>query len=334
LQSCNPENTTSSTFNFHDGYFIINEGGYSVGNASLTFVSDDFTTIEQDIFKKANNRALGDTAQSLFLYNEYAYIVVNASDKIEVVNRNTMESVTTIYGEEIKNPRYMVAYNGFGYISNWGEASDPSDDFIAVINLTNNQVSTTIPIGEGPEKLIVANNKIYVALQGGWHQNNKIVVIDPISNTLTNTIVVGDVPNSILKDDLGSIWVLCQGKPSYASEETTGQLIKIIDESVAYTFDFLDNTHPTSLCLINNTLYFVKNGYITSAPIETPDTQYNIHEFNGDPRGIIGIDESKFYTIDAGDYTAEGTISVYDKLSFELIKEVATGIIPNAIIIL
>ena len=57
------------------------------------------------------------------IVNDRGYIVVNNSNKIVVVNQYTMEKEAVIEGNSIVNPRFFVANNGKGYISNWGDPS-------------------------------------------------------------------------------------------------------------------------------------------------------------------------------------------------------------------
>src|SRR5690606_29543929 len=78
---------------YENGILITNEGNYGQGNGTVTFISDDFSYAEQKVFFNVNGTLLGDTAQSIGFYEDLAYIVVNNSQKIEVVNRYTFQSV-------------------------------------------------------------------------------------------------------------------------------------------------------------------------------------------------------------------------------------------------
>jgi hypothetical protein len=48
------------------------------------------------IFFLVNPKTLGDTGQDVGLYNDLAFVVLNYSNKIEVINRYTMAHVATI----------------------------------------------------------------------------------------------------------------------------------------------------------------------------------------------------------------------------------------------
>ena len=70
------------------GVFIVNEGNYTWSNASVSFYNFVNGQYFEDVFDEVNNRPLGDVAQSIAVSNGKAYIVVNNSNKIEIVDLN------------------------------------------------------------------------------------------------------------------------------------------------------------------------------------------------------------------------------------------------------
>ena len=107
LSSCVKDQPTeeeeSALITSGNGVYIINEGNFQFGNASVSYYDVDTKTLKEDIYKTANSIALGDVAQSMAVLNNKAYIVVNNSSKIEVVNAQTFVSVATIAG--LPSPR-------------------------------------------------------------------------------------------------------------------------------------------------------------------------------------------------------------------------------------
>ena len=317
---------------YQDGYFITNEGPYGTGTGSITFIGNN-GDVKQNIYQTVNNEVLGNIVQSMTIYNDRAYIVVNNSHKVIIANRNTMEKIAVIEGEDINNPRYFVTSGNIGYISNWGNASDANDDFITIINLETNEIMDTIAVGEGPEDMLINGNQLYVNLQGGYSQNNKVAVINTSSNTLVKTINVGDVPNSLLADSNGSIWVLCGGKPSWTGSETNGKLVKIENNEVSTTFDFELTQHPEHLTINNTNLIYTFGGkvYATSTPDATLNNTTPLEYLDGFYYAMKAHD-NKLYTTNAGDFTSEGTLKIFDLNSNTEINTYATGIIPGAIV--
>ncbi|MCF6297006.1 MAG: YncE family protein [Flavobacteriaceae bacterium] len=334
LNSCtNDDEPVLLKGDYEKGYFIINEGPFQNGTGTIIFVGND-AVISKKIYKTVNGEDLGNIVNSMILGDEKAYIVVNNSHKIIVVNRYTMEKITTIEGDDIKNPRYFVIKGNTGYVSNWGDSGDPSDDFISVIDLSSNTVSNTIPVGEGPEKMLLIDNNLFVALQGGWSQNNKIVVIDTENNSIKETVTIGDVPNSLVSDDSGNIWVLCAGNPSHATAETAGSLYKISTNNLEATaLEFASTTdHPAHLTNDGDNLYYNLNGKVykmNSSLAELPSE--SISSFDGFYY-TMRVNNGKLFATDAGNFTSEGKLKVFDLASKTLLNTIETGIIPRDIV--
>jgi len=316
---------------FENGYFISNEGPFQTGSGTLTFVGDD-GIVSQNIYKTVNNEDLGNIVNSITLGSENAYIVINNSHKIVVVNRFTMQKITTIEGDNIKNPRNFVLIGDTGYVSNWGEPFDPSDDYIAVIDLVSNAVIGTIPVGEGPEDMMISNSKLFVNLQGGFNQNNKVVVIDTNNNSVETTLTVGDIPNSLVNDGAGNIWVLCEGNPNWTGNETAGSLYKIDVSALSLSnFDFELTEHPTLLNYESNNLYYNLNGKVfgmNTGANEIPSESIN---------GLDGFyyfmttKNNELYATDAKDFSSEGDLKIFNLSSGAVLETITTGIIPGDI---
>jgi len=314
---------------YENGILVVNQGVYGNGDGSISFVSNDLSTKNNGIFSFHNNSVpLGDVGQSIAFYNNLAYIVVNNSQKIEVVNRYTFEGVATI-DSGLSNPRYMTFVNGKGYVTNWGDASNNADDFIAIINLSDNTVSSTIAVGEGPEHIIALNNSLYISHKGGWSQNNIISNIDTTDNSVT-TITVGDVPDEMVLDSANNLWVLCEGRPSYATPETGGKLVKIntADNTIATTIDFAAATdHPKIMTYNLGSLYYYINDTIykmDEADSTLPTTAIITQALT---EGDLAIKEDRLYGTRADYLTGDSELIVYDLSDNSLINtlELNTG---------
>ncbi|MGI9532843.1 YncE family protein [Lutimonas sp.] len=317
---------------YENGYFVTNEGPFQNGSGTITFV-DDAGPVSQNVYKTVNNEDLGNIVNSMYIADDKGYVVVNNSGRVVVVNRFTMEKEAVIDGEFINNPRYFVAGNGKGYISNWGDPFNAGDDFITVISLANNTVLTTIPVGEGPENLLLEAGRLYVCLEGGYNQNNKVAVINTEDDSVESTIEVGDVPNSITIDRNSDIWILCQGKPDYTGDETKGSIYKIESGTNAVSsLDFTMTQHPKLLNYENEKLYYNLDSKIYSMDITATDIPTNsIDGLDGDYY-TMNIDNGELYATDAGDFASEGSLKVFNLTSGDLMQTITTGIIPGQVV--
>lgn len=299
---------------YDGGLFVLNEGNFGVPNGTVSYLSDDFQ-LENNVFSLVNpTMVLGDTPQSIGFNGDLAYVVVNGSNKIEVVNRYTFKSVTTI-STELSNPRYIAFANGKGYVTNWGSGASETDDYVAVINLASNTVASKIPVVEGPEKIIENEGKLYVAHRGGWGQGNSVTVINSGTNTVTTNFVVGDAPSGLEKHN-GFLYVLCDGRPYYAAPETAGKLVKVNlnTNTVTSTIDFPGLTHPSKLAVDNNKIYYTVE---TSVYVTTPTatTLPVTAAFNASAQGVstiygFAVKNNKIYLADTN-YSDPGTVYVY-----------------------
>lgn len=313
---------------YEKGILVTNEGPFNNGSGTVTYVSEDFATVEQNIYRNVNGKDLGNIVQSLGFHQEDAYIVVNNSQKIIVVNRYSFKLKDTITSG-LHNPRYFAS-NGQtrGYVSNWGDPMDQSDDFVSVIDLRTKDVIATIPVAFGPDKILTHNSKMYVAHIGGFGFNNLISVVS--ANAVETTIEVGDVPQSMTV--VGNyLYVLGSGKPAYSNDETPGTISKIDLNSneVVETFTFSDNQHPTGLTADGGQLYFNLDGKVYSLN-SNAITLPGIPIIDGFFYAMTAKD-GKLYATDAGDFASRGRLLVFDLSTNLQIQDFQTGIIPGGI---
>lgn len=193
--------------------FVINEGRFGSNNGSVSFFNKTSKTVtDADRFRRVNGRGLGDVVQSMAVQGNKGYIVVNNSNKVEVVTLPAFTSAGVVRG--LTSPRHFLPVSPTkAYVTQWGDAYGtvvvpPS---VKVVDLTTNAVVATILTGDMPERLVLAGGKVYVANSG----SNTLTVIDPATNTVTSTLAVGDAPNSFATDKNGLLWVLCGGTVVY-----------------------------------------------------------------------------------------------------------------------
>ena len=180
------------------GIFIVNEGNFTQGNASLDFLDLGLKQYYQNITKQANGKDLGDVLQSVNLINGKLYLVLNNSGKIEIIDPKTFKNKGTISG--LISPRYISkAYNNKAYIS------DLYDNKITVVDLLSNNIIKKIDLPGWTEEMISFDNKTYITNL----RSNKIYVIDEINDVLIDSIEVQFAPKNILLDSTNKAWVLC-----------------------------------------------------------------------------------------------------------------------------
>lgn len=317
--------------NYDGGLFIANEGQFGLANGNVSYLSDDLQ-IENNVFSLLNpGKTKNDIIQCIGFNGDFAYLVVNYSNKIEVVNRYTFKSIATIT-TDLNNPRYIAFANGKGYVTNWGDGSNTEDDYVAIVDLTSNTVTSKIPVIEGPEKIIENDGKLYVAHKGGYNFGNSITVINSATNTVATNFVVGDIPTSLEKDN-GSLYVLCEGNPYYAPTETAGKLVKVSlsTNTVTSSISFEGiTTHPGYLDIENDKLYYNVASKIYAAPTSTT-TLPTTPVFEATKVSVLyglAVKNSKIYVADKGNGQDNGKIYIYS-LTGTLANNFSVGVNPN-----
>jgi hypothetical protein len=317
---------------YDNGLLILNQGNFGGGNSSISYWSSDLTDFQLNAYGAVNpNIPLGDTGQDIGFYQDKAFVVMNFSETIQVLNRYTLAHIATI-STGLKNPRYITFSNGKGFVTNWGDPTDVTDDYVAVLDLSNYTITTSISVVEGPERILEENGKIYVAHLGGYGYGNSISIINASNNTVSGTIAVGDVPNAMFTEN-NTLYVLGGGKAAWTNDETLGTLTKIdlSNNAILGTFNFSAGEHPSNLVEENGKMYYTIDGAIYTASI-TATALPSSSIFSTNPQGVYGVysfavKEDKIYVGDALDFNSNGKIYIYS-LTGTVLHEETVGIIP------
>jgi YVTN family beta-propeller protein len=304
------------------GVFILNEGNFRSGNGSLSFFSYDSLKIFNHVFLDINQRPLGDIPYSMSIHGSRAYIIVNNSGKIEVVNSNDMISVATING--ILSPRYISFIDDTkAYVTSL------YSDSLAILDLLSNSISGYINLKKSSESMIIVHDKAYVA---NWTGGNKIMIIDSGNDQVTDSIEVGAEPESMVIDKNETLWVLCNGgwKREYFAELIG---IDTWTKSIKRRFVFPSITDSPTCLQIDREgeiMFFILNGIrrmnINDVQLPAEDFIPNIdHSFY---KMGINPDNDEVFVTDAVDYVQKGRVLRYSREG-ALISEMQADIIPG-----
>ncbi|MXN91913.1 hypothetical protein GR160_11830 [Flavobacterium sp. Sd200] len=311
---------------YQTGVIVLNQGNFNSANASVSYFSNSFA-VENDIFATLAGRPLGDVGQDIGLEGDKAYIVVNNSHKVEIVNRYTFAPIATL-NTGLTNPRYITFANGKGYVTCWGAGNSAADDYIAVIDLaTNSLTSTRISVAEGPEKIIEENGKLYVTHRGGWSSGNSVSVINLSNNTVEANITVGGIPDS-LEEENGTLYVLCEGYSMYDPVETTGSITRIntSNNAIITVTEFPGITHPKNLIIEDGSIYYTIGTEVYKTNLVST-TLPTASLFNSGAN-ILGFEvEDDHIYIGSGTFTANGQAKVYS-LTGTLQQTLTMGVAP------
>ncbi len=321
-------NTETSDYIEGKGVFIVNEGNYMQGNASISFYNFYTQKVYNSIFYNKNKRPLGDVAVSMNIINGLAYIVVNNSGKIEVVDPEDFNSVKTITG--LTSPRFILPINAQkAYIS------DLRSPFISILNLETNTISGNIPCGKSTDKMLKVGNLVFVCNWSEYyvHQpNNTIMVINSNIDALIDSIIVGKEPNSMVLDKNNKLWVLSSG--GY-NNETFPELNCInisnlqIEKKLTFPSKYLS---PQSLCInkTGDSLLFINNNIYKMAitDIQLPLTPIIYKNNRLFYTLAVNPENNELFVSDAIDYNQNGSVFRYSSIG-TVLDSARIGIIPG-----
>ncbi len=317
--------------------YVVNEGNFGKGNASLSMYIPDSGKVFQDVFTSVNQRSLGDVGNDFVVYGKYAYIVVNNSQKIEVVTLETMKSAGTITipGPDAKSPFKVAIYSSTkGYVTNL------YDNSVTVFNPTTFAiVKERIPVGMNPQGIVAYNDKLYVC-NSGYGADSTVSVIDPLTDTVVKTIVVGKQPSEIGVSSAGKLIVRCEGVGSYPDpqKESAGSIVRIDPATQTVTatlpLPLANYDHPTKMAVSVHGFAYVK---VSSGIMKVETNTLTIAKeafipFSSWSINGMAYDDTKdrLYVADAVDYVSAGTVTVYDAEG-KVATTFKTGIIPGKI---
>ncbi|TNJ43461.1 cell surface protein [Tamlana fucoidanivorans] len=332
LQSCSQDDddTVFPKGDYENGILVSGEGS-GAGTGSISFIANDFSDSENLIYKKVNGTELGTFLQSMAFSKAKAFIVVDNSNTITVVDRYTFKKegeITT----GLATPRFLTVVGDKAYVTNWGAAVDETDDFVAVIDLNSLQLIKTISVSNGPERIIEKDGKLFVSHKGAYTNNNVISVIS-INDDSVKEIVVKDRPDELFFSDSGALVVLSEGRTLYdASWNVTGHtqagisMINTSSLSVDLELTFEEGEHPSLMVYEDDMIYYALNGAIFKMNAEaTALPSSSILTAEG-YLYAMEVEDNRIYATNTS-FSDVSTLNIYDVTTQEKIdsKEVALG---------
>ncbi|ASZ10716.1 hypothetical protein KTO58_21940 [Chitinophaga pendula] len=261
-----------------EGIYILNEGNMGTNSATLDYFDFKQQRLSFNIFTAANpnktdslnNRLgnkLGDVGQDVKVYGSKMYIVVNNSNKVEVVDAKTVKSIKTIYLPK-KQPRYVAFYKDKAFVNAY-------DGTVTVIDTGNLSIVKSIKVGKTPEGMTVVGDKLYVA-NAGWQDvvyappgtvgqyDSTLSVIDLNSLTEIKKVVVTKNMGRLVADKYGDIY--CVGQDQYAGAV-------VVAPGDVYVFDTKTETVKkklgflaTAIAIQDDNGFFINYNWETSKP--------------------------------------------------------------------
>lgn len=319
--------------NAGNGIFVLCEGNFQYGNASLSFYSPTTRTVENEVFYRANGMKLGDVAQSMVIHNGTGWIVVNNSHVIFAIDTDTYRERGRI--TNVASARYMhFVSDDKAYITQlWSNRiliADPSHyaitGAIEVPGMDNNTGST--------EQMAQIGKYVYCTC---WSYQNTLIRIDTETDRVTGSLIVGRQPRCVVADAMQRLWILCDGgydgSPT-GSEQPSLVCVDAATFAIARVFSLGKDSSPSALIVTDNgqSIMWLDKNTVWQMPTDAeklPDTPFIV-----EPNVLfyaLAADEtaSTIYVADAVDYLQRGVVRVYDSHGLAIDK-FRVGVSPGS----
>lgn len=317
-QGCKPDEEITPPGTFSGAQVLIaNQGNFGWGEGTLSVYYEGSKSVDNEVYKEKNNESLGNVFQSISRVDDKYYFVINNSGRLVVTDTNFVKIDVV---DDFTSPRYFYQTD-----ENTGYMTDLYSDHIYLMDLESNASVATLENGHWSERGVIAKNKFWYTAPA----TDKIFSLDIESDLFQDSIVVGEKPESIVKDKDGTIWVLCKGDDS--KNESAKLTAVTIDGGNLSTISIDVSGVPTSLAYDEkkHTLYFLSDGIWRFRPgLDKEPIAWKQLPGAVLYAAAVNPNTSDLYVADIKDYVSKSTIYRYS-YDGELLDEFSAGIIAG-----
>ena len=313
------------------GMYVLNEGNMGSNKCTLDFLdlSGETAHYLRNIYAERNPnevKELGDVGNDAQIYGSKLWLVINCSNKVEVLGAKDAVKQGKI---DVPNCRSVAFHKGYAYVSSYVGPVNVSQDAplgqVYKIDTLTLRTVAQVTVGYQPEELAVIGDKLYVANSGGYMVPDYDYTVSVIDlNTFTEERKIDVAPNlhRCRADRYGQLWVSSRGdyygEPSHLcwlQKDASGQLQRmgrldvvvsdmcIVGDSLYYMgmqFNYETMKNERMLGIINVATHEVVNRQLTTAKEAEAIIQ---------PYGIIVNPNGRdFYLMDAKNYVSSGDL--------------------------
>lgn len=314
------------------GMYVLCEGNMGSNKCTLDFLdlSGNTPTVHywRNIYAERNPsvvKELGDVGNDIKIYGSKMWIVVNCSDKVEVVHADNCQRIGQV---DIPNCRYVTFDGPYAYVSSYVGSVDLNAEaqigMVYQVDTLTLEVTKTVTVGYQPEEMAVIDGKLYVANSGGYIApiyDHTVSVVDLQTFKEERKIDVGVNLHRCRADKYGQLWVTSRGnyinrkatmywlEPRGTTYEVVGSLpyavsdMCIVGDSLYYfgsEWSETEQRNTISYGIINVRTHELVTNKLSNAPeVAAMRMPYGI---------IVNPQERDFYLMDAKNYVSSGEL--------------------------
>lgn len=337
------ENCNSGGFT---GFYLLNEGNMGSNKCTLDYFSYVNGTYTRNIYAAANPDQileLGDVGNDMAIYDDKLFIVVNGSNKVEVLDAATAKHIAKV---DIASPRSIAFYGNLAFVTSFVGGEGDNGTLVA-FDIYSFKVVGKVSVGRMPEGVAVLGKKLYVANSGDYTNSaykNYISVVDVMSLHETAKIDGPINMQHITFDPTGHIWASSRGnyvdKASclvrFTATNGTFALSNTVEKAVSNMslgdkkLLFIGSTYDANwnATYNYNTISFSGNDFTEGGSFITDGTEADIET----PYALaVNPNSGEIYITDVKNYVSSGTVRCYSK-DGKLLWKADTGDVPGHIV--
>ena len=332
------------------GMYLLNEGNMGSNKCTLDYLDLQNGTYARNFYAERNPnvvKELGDVGNDIQIYGSRLYVVVNCSNKVEVLDARTGKRIGQV---NIPNCRYIAFHRKKAYVTSYvGPVQLNNPDAVpgAVykVDTLTLEVEGRVTVGYQPDELCVLGQYLYVANSGGYRAPDYDYTVSQIElqgfKQVHKTPVAINL-HRIRADRYGKLWVTSRGD----FQETPSRLFVLRKKAGTSEMEVTDTLDiPCSnMCIQGDSLYYystewntyqqrntISYGIVNVKTLERVTQHFITDGTEQDitiPYGInVHPETGDIYVTDAKNYVSSGTLNCYTRQG-KLKWRVRTGDIP------
>lgn len=263
-----PQPTKQDPQPAYQGLFVLNEGQWTLSNASLDVLSGE--TYYEDAYQAVNGRPLGDVANHWLREGDTLWIVLNGSRLLRCLSLPTLKERYTVSFPPGSSPREIVRYSpSKAYVNSL------LDSTVYRLNPHTGQLTPPhIRVQNWSESLLLAAGRLWVTCGNYAYpmRNDKLACIDPERDSVLYYLTLPrQNPGPLLELPNGELLVGCRG--NYADEK--GLLVHINPYQGTITRTVELTTSVYRLTRYGNEVYMLTDSGVSQYHWQSGTVQYD-----------------------------------------------------------
>jgi len=313
-----------------DGILVGNEGTFQFNNASIGVWDETTNQYFEERFLHANQAPLGDILQHMWIDGDRLWLVVNNSQKIEIVDLSDFRRLTTI--RPIHSPRFVAPATD---TTTW--VSQIWEDSIVVIHRQRLEILEKLPFPPGwSEELLPLGPWMWIAspsLHSG-PPNPYLYRMRMTPPHVLDSLSLSASPTHLLRTDDTTVWVFCTG---HTPSRTPPSLFAVHAQRFVvlrkYPLPASQNALGTAMTWNSRVQkLFILHGQVYALPTNEDNAELQLWlPAKGKTYYSIGYDERRDLLLlaDAIDFVQRGVVEIRRPPDTNLIIAFRAGVIPS-----